>query len=59
LEAYGQREIVEIIDMSGFVTDPRTRAATWRSGELLTPFERVYVPADRSAAANVDISANP
>jgi hypothetical protein len=55
LEAYGQREIVEIIDMSGFVADQRTRIATWASGELLTPVERVYLPADRSIAEHVGV----
>jgi hypothetical protein len=46
LEAYGQREIVQIIDMSGFVTEQRSNVQEWRHGKLLTPIEHVYVPAD-------------
>ena len=50
LEDYGKREIVEIIDMSGFVAEQRPNVPGWRSGKLLTPVELVYVPADQSAA---------
>jgi len=46
LEAYGQRELIEVIDMTAFVADQRANASTWRDGRLMTPDERVYVPAD-------------
>ncbi len=46
LEAYGKREIVEIIDMSDFVAEQRARARDWKT-ELITPLERVYIPAGR------------
>ena len=45
LEACGKREVLEIIDMSGFVAEQRARAGHWQNGELQTPVERVYVPA--------------
>jgi len=46
LEAYGKRETVQIIDMSAFVGEQRANVREWRNGKLITPFERVYVPAD-------------
>ena len=48
LEAYGKREIVQIIDMSAFVAEQRSNVPGWRSGKLMTPVEQVYVPADQS-----------
>jgi hypothetical protein len=44
LEAYGEREIVQIIDMSAFVAEQRADIHDWRTGKLMTPSERVYVP---------------
>lgn len=45
LEAYGQREIVEILDISALVADRRPNIHEWKTGTLMTPTERVYVPA--------------
>lgn len=45
LEAYGKREIVQIIDMSGFVAEQRSNIGDWKNGTLITPAEDVYVPA--------------
>lgn len=50
LEAFGKRESVEIIDVSGFVAEQREHISNWRSGTLVTPTEHVYVPADSSAS---------
>ena len=50
LEAYGKREIVQIIDMSAFVAEQRPNVADWESGGLLTPLEKVFIPADPRAA---------
>jgi hypothetical protein len=47
LEAYGKREIGQIIDMSEFVTDQRANVREWKNGKLITPLESVYVPTDR------------
>jgi hypothetical protein len=46
LEAYGKREIVQIIDMSAFVAEQRANVHGWRTGKLVTPSERVYLPSD-------------
>ena len=43
LEVYGKREILQIIDMSGFVAEQRMNMADWKSGRLITPTEAVYV----------------
>jgi hypothetical protein len=48
LEAYGKREIVQIIDMSAFVADQRVNIHKCESGKLVTPVEEVYIPADRT-----------
>ncbi|MEX1028310.1 MAG: DUF4291 domain-containing protein [Candidatus Paceibacterota bacterium] len=55
LEAYGKKEIVEIIDMSDFVAQQREFIGDWRSGKLLTPSEEVYVPSSSVNAANVGV----
>lgn len=54
LEAYGKREVVEIIDMSAFVAQQRELIHDWRSGSLHTPTEQVYVPTT-TACANVGL----
>jgi len=42
LEAYGRREIVQIIDMSAFVAERRPYIGNWKNGKLITPTESVY-----------------
>jgi hypothetical protein len=49
LEAYGKREIVEIVDMSEFVAVQRANAVRERIEELITPLERPYRPHERIA----------
>ena len=46
LEAYGQREVLDIIDMTPFVARQRPRACGTEFVDLRMPVERVYVPAD-------------
>jgi hypothetical protein len=50
LEAYGKREIIQIIDMSAFVAEQRLKVHEWKSGKLMTPCERVYAPANPNVA---------
>ncbi len=50
LEAYGKREIVQIIDLSAFVAEQRANVHEWKTGRLITPSECVYVPADLNVA---------
>jgi len=45
LEAYGKREVLQIIDMSAFVAEQRSNVRDWKDGRLITPLEYVYVPA--------------
>lgn len=57
LEAYGKREAVEIIDVSGFVAEQRRNIDSWQNGALLTPSEDVYVPADVRAVENAGVDS--
>jgi Domain of unknown function (DUF4291) len=56
LDAYGKRELVEVIDMSDFVAEQRANADAWQSGRLLTPLESVYVPHDSHIRDRVGLS---
>jgi hypothetical protein len=53
LEAFGTRELVEVIDMSEFVAEQRSALASGRINVLVTPRERVYCPADPAVAARL------
>ena len=55
LEAFGRRELVEVIDLSDFVAEQRAALERGGVAALVTPRERVYVPADPAAAARVGI----
>ena len=44
LEAFGMRELVEVIDLSDFVAAQRPCVTERRLQALITPVERVYVP---------------
>jgi Domain of unknown function (DUF4291) len=55
LEAYGKREAVEIIDVSNLVALQREHINDWQSGTLVTPTERVYVPADGSIVKHLGL----
>jgi hypothetical protein len=46
LEAFGRRELLEVIDLSEFVADQRARLSAGGVSALVTPRERVYRPAD-------------
>ncbi len=54
LEAYGKSEIIEIVDMSEHVAQQRNIKSNWKSGNLSTPIENVYVP-NIPAATNVGL----
>src|SRR2546423_11252400 len=45
LEAFGRRELVEVIDLSGFVAEQWDRLSSRGVSALVTPRERVYRPA--------------
>jgi len=56
LEAYGKREIVQIIDISSFVAEQRPNIREWKNGKLITPIERVYIPTDPNLAKTANYS---
>jgi hypothetical protein len=56
LEAFGQQELVEVIDVSEFVAEQRSRLASSGESTILTPRERVYRPADVAVAARLRLS---
>ena len=56
LEAYGKREAIEIIDVSGFVAEQRANIESWQTGVLMTPTEHVYVPADQQIASHIGLA---
>ena len=53
LEAFGRRELVEVLDLTAFVAEQRERLATGGLSALVTPRERVYRPADPTIAARL------
>lgn len=55
LEDYGRREAIDIIDVSEFVSEQRTRIGAWKTGDLVTPLEHVYVPADKKIAEHIGL----
>lgn len=59
LEAYGTRELLEVLDLTPLVAEQREHAATWRDGTLRTPVERVYSPASPRAAARLGLTDPP
>jgi hypothetical protein len=56
LEAFGRRELVEVIDLSEFVAEQRSVLATRGVSVLVTPRERVYTPADPAVAARLGLA---
>ena len=46
LEDFGKRELIEVIDVTEYVSEQRALLSRVGIGELRTPVERVYVPDD-------------
>jgi hypothetical protein len=61
LEAFGTRELLEVIDLTGYVEEQRSVLASRGVSALLTPRERVYTPADPAIAARLklDVPGEP
>lgn len=57
LEAYGRREILEILDMSDFVASQREHARIECYDQIAIPVERVYWPAHNEIASRIGLSA--
>lgn len=56
LEAFGRRELVEVMDVSEFVAEQRARLSSEGVSALVTPRERVYRPADLAVAARLGLA---
>jgi hypothetical protein len=56
LEAFARRELVEVLDLSEFVTEQRGRLSSGGVSALNTPRERVYRPANPAIAAWLRLS---
>jgi Domain of unknown function (DUF4291) len=56
LEAFGKRELLEVIDMTAFVAEQRAALMASGPGALRTPAERVYHPADRDVTARLGLA---
>jgi hypothetical protein len=59
LEDFVKRELIEVIDMTGFVSEQRELLSRVGIGELRTPVERVYVPADVAIARRLKLDRMP
>jgi hypothetical protein len=57
LEAFGRRELLEVVDLSSFVAEQRERLSSGVS-TLVTPRERVYQPADPTIAARLRLAGS-
>ena len=55
LEAFGSRELLEVIDMTGFVAQQRSHLRQDELAQLKTPMERIYVPHDASIARHLKL----
>jgi hypothetical protein len=57
LAAFSRQELVEVIDMTGFVAEQRPHATTIGYANLLLPVERVYVPADPAVGKRLGLES--
>jgi hypothetical protein len=55
LEDFGKRELLEVIDMTEFVSEQRELLSRIGTSELRTPVERVYVPDDGAIARRLKL----
>lgn len=59
LEAYGQREIIEVIDMRAFVAEQRAILDKDGIEALQIPVETVYIPSDPAIPNRVKLDPTP
>jgi hypothetical protein len=57
LEAYGQSELLDVIDMTTFVAEQRTALAGFGVTKLITPLESIYQPSDRAITTKLRVDA--
>lgn len=56
LAAFGQRELMEVIDLTEFVAEQRSQLSAGGVSALLMPRERVYIPVDAMVIARLGLS---
>jgi hypothetical protein len=56
LEAFGRRELVEVLDLSAFVAGQRAALGGGGTAAVVTPRERVYTPADPAVARRLRLA---
>lgn len=56
LQAFGKSELLEVIDLTEFVAEQRPHVAAAERGQLFTPAERVYRPADPALCARLKLA---
>jgi hypothetical protein len=56
LQAFGRRELLEVIDMTAFVAEQRGRLSSLGQASLSTPSERIYFPADPGLGRKLSLS---
>lgn len=56
LDAFGRRELLEVIDLTAFVAEQRERLQSGGVSAILTPHERVYRPADPTVAERLGLT---
>jgi hypothetical protein len=59
LEAFGKRELLDVIDMSAFVAAQRDALQRNGVAQLRTPAERTYVPGDAAIAKRLMLDWDP
>jgi hypothetical protein len=57
LEAFSKRELLEVIDMTEFVTQQRPQVASPLFAGLRTPVEQVYVPTDPAVRKRLGLAS--
>jgi hypothetical protein len=58
LERFGRRELLEVIDLSAFVAEQRSRLASSGVDALVAPRERVYLPASAAVIAQLGLDTS-
>jgi hypothetical protein len=56
LEAFGKRELLEVLDLTEFVSQQREQLSSGGISELMSPRERVYRPTDPAIVARLRLS---
>lgn len=56
LDAFGKRELLEVIDLSDFVAEQSLRLSADGPDALVTPRERVYLPKDQAIVSRLNLS---